>query len=136
MVFFPQKRERWLLVCSGNLSTGVCRVVLGQSIRALCSIERRAWGGAGWLGLQEPCCCWAALKVGEGWKGERWRCGWEVTATGCAGGGSGRVLRTVESRSLEVFKARGGVALRDVVWWAWWGGLMAGLGDLRGLFQP
>ena len=37
----------------------------------------------------------------------------------------------VESPSLEVFKNRVDVALRDVV-----GGLMISLDDLRGLFQP
>jgi len=41
----------------------------------------------------------------------------------------------VESPSLEVFKNHGDVALKDVVWWAWWC-LTAGLSDLTGLFQP
>jgi len=40
----------------------------------------------------------------------------------------------VESLFLEVFKNRGGVALRDVVSGRGVGGLMVGLGDLSGLF--
>ena len=42
----------------------------------------------------------------------------------------------VQSPSLEVFKCRVDVALRDVVSGHGGGGLMVGLGDLRGLFQP
>ena len=42
----------------------------------------------------------------------------------------------VESLSLEVFKSRVDVALRDVVSGHGGGGLTVGLGDLRGLFQP
>ena len=42
----------------------------------------------------------------------------------------------VESPSLEVFKSRVDVALRDVGSGRGGGGLMVGLGDLRGLFQP
>ena len=42
----------------------------------------------------------------------------------------------VESPSPEVFKNRVDVALRDVVSGHGGGGLVAGLGDLRGLFQP
>ena len=41
-----------------------------------------------------------------------------------------------ESQSLEVFKNRVDVALRDVVSGHGGGGLMVGLEDLRGLFQP
>ena len=40
------------------------------------------------------------------------------------------------SSSLEVFKNHGDVALRDVVSGHGGGGLMVGLEDLRGLFQP
>ena len=42
----------------------------------------------------------------------------------------------VESSSLEVFKKRGDVALRDVVNGHGGDGLMVGLDDLSGLFQP
>ena len=42
----------------------------------------------------------------------------------------------VESLSLEMLKKHGDVALRDVVWWHSGSGLVAGLDDLRGLFQP
>ena len=42
----------------------------------------------------------------------------------------------VQSPSLEVFRNRVDVALRDVVSGHGGGGLMVGLGDLRGLFQP
>ena len=42
----------------------------------------------------------------------------------------------VQSLPLEVFKSRVGVALRDVVSGHGGRGLMVGLGDLRGLFQP
>ena len=39
----------------------------------------------------------------------------------------------MESPSLEVFRRCGDVALRDVVQWAWWGGV--GFGDLRSHFN-
>ena len=42
----------------------------------------------------------------------------------------------VDSPSLEVFKSRVDVALRDVGSGRGGGGLMVGLGDLRGLCQP
>ena len=42
----------------------------------------------------------------------------------------------VESPSLEVFKKRADVALRDMVSGHGGHGLMAGLDDLSGLFQP
>ena len=42
----------------------------------------------------------------------------------------------VQSPSLEVFRNRVDVALRDVVGGHGGGGLMIGLDDLRGLFQP
>ena len=42
----------------------------------------------------------------------------------------------VQSSSLEVFQNRVDVALRDVVSGHGGGGLLVGLGDLRGLFQP
>ena len=42
----------------------------------------------------------------------------------------------VESPSLEVFKSRVDVALRDVVSGHGGGGLMVGLDDHSGLFQP
>ena len=42
----------------------------------------------------------------------------------------------MESLSLEVFKERGDVALRDVVGRHGQGGLMIGLDDLSGLSQP
>ena len=42
----------------------------------------------------------------------------------------------VQSLSLEVFKNCEDVALRDVVSGHGEGGLMVGLDDLRGLFQP
>ena len=42
----------------------------------------------------------------------------------------------VESPSLEVFKSRGDVALRDMVRGHGGDGLTVGLGDLSGLFQP
>ena len=42
----------------------------------------------------------------------------------------------VQSPSLEVFRNRVDVALRDVVSGHGGGGLMIGLDDLRGLFQP
>ena len=42
----------------------------------------------------------------------------------------------VQSPSLEVFKSRVGVALRDVGSGRGGGELMVGLGDLNGLFQP
>ena len=42
----------------------------------------------------------------------------------------------VELLSLEVFKSRVDVALRDVVSGHGGGGLTVGLEDLRGLFQP
>ncbi len=42
----------------------------------------------------------------------------------------------VESPSLEVFKNCGDVALRDVVSGHGGDGLMVGLDDLSGLFQP
>ncbi len=42
----------------------------------------------------------------------------------------------VESLSMEVFKSRRDVALRDVVSGHGGGGLTVGLEDLRGLFQP
>ena len=41
-----------------------------------------------------------------------------------------------ESPSMEVFKKRADVVLRNVVSGYGGGGLMGGLGDLRGLFQP
>ena len=48
-----------------------------------------------------------------------------------------RLLReVVVSQSLEVFKKRADVVLRNVVSGYGGGGLMGGLGDLRGLFQP
>ena len=37
--------------------------------------------------------------------------------------------------SREVSKKRVGLALKDMVWWAWWDGLTDGLDDLSGLFQ-
>ena len=49
---------------------------------------------------------------------------------------SGLLRKTVESPSLEVFKSCVDVALRDVVSGHGGGGLVVGLGDLRGLFQP
>ena len=42
----------------------------------------------------------------------------------------------VQSPSLEVLKSRVDVALRDMGSGRGGGGLMVGLGDLRGLFQP
>ena len=42
----------------------------------------------------------------------------------------------VQSSFLEVFQNRVDVALRDVVSGHGGGGLLVGLGDLRGLFQP
>jgi len=42
----------------------------------------------------------------------------------------------VESRFLEVFKNCGDVALRDMASRHGGDGLMVGLGDIRGLFQP
>ena len=45
-------------------------------------------------------------------------------------------MEVVESPSLEVLKSRVDVALRDVGSGRGGGGLMVGLGDLRGLFQP
>jgi len=42
----------------------------------------------------------------------------------------------MESLSLQVFKKRGAVALRDVVGGHGQGGLMIGLDDLSGLSQP
>jgi len=42
----------------------------------------------------------------------------------------------VQSTSLEAFKRRADVALRDVVSGHGGGGLMVGLGHLSGLFQP
>ena len=42
----------------------------------------------------------------------------------------------VESPSLEVFKSRVDVALRDVSHGHGEGGLMVGVGDLSGLFHP
>jgi len=42
----------------------------------------------------------------------------------------------VGSPSLEVFKNHGDVALRDMVSGHGGGGLMIGLDDLSGLFQP
>ena len=42
----------------------------------------------------------------------------------------------VESPSLEVFKKSRGVALRDMVSGHGADGLVVGLGDLSGLFQP
>ena len=42
----------------------------------------------------------------------------------------------VKSPSLEVFKSRVDVALRDTVRGCGGGGLMVGLDNLRGLFQP
>jgi len=44
--------------------------------------------------------------------------------------------RTHQSPTLEVFQNREDVALRDVVSGHGGSGLTAGLGDLRGLFQP
>jgi len=41
-----------------------------------------------------------------------------------------------ESPSLKVFKTHGGVALKDMVNDHGGGGLMVGLDDLSGLFQP
>lgn len=38
-----------------------------------------------------------------------------------------------ESLSLEVFKKRGDVTLRDMAQWAWWEWVGLGLGDLSGL---
>lgn len=37
--------------------------------------------------------------------------------------------------SREVSKNRVDVALKDMVWWAWWDGLTDGVDDLSGLFQ-
>ena len=42
----------------------------------------------------------------------------------------------VQSPSLEVFRSRVDVALRDVGSGRGGGGLMVGIGDLSGLFQP
>ena len=42
----------------------------------------------------------------------------------------------VQSPSLEVFQSRVDAALRDVVSGHGAGGLVVGLGDIRGLFQP
>ena len=42
----------------------------------------------------------------------------------------------VESLSLEVFRNGGDMVVRDVVSGNGGGGLMVGLGDLSGLFQP
>jgi len=42
----------------------------------------------------------------------------------------------VESLSLEVFRNGGNMVVRDVVSGNGGGGLMVGLGDLSGLFQP
>ena len=42
----------------------------------------------------------------------------------------------VKSPSLEVFKSRADVALRDVVSGHGWDGLMVGQDDIGGLFQP
>ena len=44
--------------------------------------------------------------------------------------------KVVEAPSLEVFKNRGDVTLKDVVSGHGGGGLIVGLDDLRGLFQP
>jgi len=49
---------------------------------------------------------------------------------------SGLPRKAVKSPSLEVFKSCVDVALRDVGSGHGGGGLMAGLGDLKGLFQP
>ena len=40
----------------------------------------------------------------------------------------------VQSLSLEVLKNRVDVAREELGQWAQWGGLVVGLGDLRGLF--
>jgi len=45
-------------------------------------------------------------------------------------------MEVVESPSLEVFKNRGDAALRDVVSGHDVGGLVVGLDNLSGLFQP
>ena len=41
----------------------------------------------------------------------------------------------VGSPSLEVFKKHGDVALRDMVWWAWWVWVGVGPDDLRRVLQ-
>ena len=73
-------------------------------------------------------------------------------ASSCSRGGSGWIYREklfservvrhwhtlpggiVESPSLELFIKH--VALGDMVQWAWCNGLIVGLDDLSGLFQP
>mgnify|MGYP001864492600 CR=1 FL=1 len=74
-------------------------------------------------------------------------------ALSCARGGSAWILgklllrksdnalaqlprKRVQLLSLEVFRSCGDVALRDVVSGHGGGGLLVGLGDLGGLFQP
>jgi len=76
---------------------------------------------------------WPQVASGEVWVGYRGKNVFTERVVGCWGRLRGEVG---ESPALEGSKHRVDTALWDVVQQAWWCGLMVGLDDLGGLFQP